>query len=337
MERNYLTNPLTINDIKTFKTQQSKYDNDKIYSLENDFVFVHKTNYAPENNEIKSTFSSGATYTENGILFGTIFKYDYPVGDDYIHFSLNCEVRGRKDDSYGFNNRKYAIVVPGNADEFKKISRFCANDVEFKGTKNISNCYLLCPIGECEVIQMNNPNAYVIPYVGDYVDGFVETFINHLGYTVENIDDRNCMWLNKEQERVSNVIDKYGFTFEEYGMDRFISNRNVQLSLKYNSFLKKILSIVYEKEFNIFDIISNIDEIVDENNISLSFLRKMKTNISLDNIQIENEDEKTFWNEILNNNNSYNKYFLINLIADSYPFEIVKQHYSEYSKNKKSY
>lgn len=338
MERNYLTNPLTIDDIKAFKTQQAKCDNNKIYSSENDFVFIHKTNYPPNNNEIKSTFSAGATYTENGILFNIPFKYDYPVGDDYIHFSLNCEVRGRnRDDIYGFNNRKYAIVVPGNEDEFKKISRFCANDVEFKGTKNITNCYLLCPIVEYETIKSNNPNAYIIPYIGDYVDCFVETFINQLGYTVENTDDRICMWLNSEQERVSGVIDKYGFTFEEYGMDRFISNRNVQQSLKYNSFLKKILSISCEKEFNIFDVISNIDEIVDENNISLSFLRRTKTNIPLDNIQIENEEEKSFWNEILNNNNSYNKYFLINLIASSFPFEMVKEHYSEYSKNKKSY
>ena len=59
MERNYLTNPLTIDDIKAFKTQQAKCDNNKIYSSENDFVFVHKTNYPPNNNEIKSTFSAG--------------------------------------------------------------------------------------------------------------------------------------------------------------------------------------------------------------------------------------------------------------------------------------
>lgn len=132
MERNYLTNPLTIDDIKVFKTQQYKYDNNKMYSSESDFVFVHKTDYPPYNNEIKFIFSSGATYTENGVLFGIPFIYDYPIGNDYIHFSLNCEVHGRyRNDIYGFNNRKYAIIVPGSEDEFKKISRFSANDVEF--------------------------------------------------------------------------------------------------------------------------------------------------------------------------------------------------------------
>lgn len=121
------------------------------------------------------------------------------------------------------------------------------------------------------MIKSNNTNTYVIPYVGDYVDGFAEIFINQLGYMVENTDDKDCMWLNSAQERVSNVLDKYGFNFEKYGMDKFVSNRYVQLLLKYNSFLKKILSISYDKEINIFDVISNIDEIVYENNISCSF------------------------------------------------------------------
>ena len=336
MERNYLANPLTIEDIKIFKKEQEKYKNDKIYISESDFVFIHKTNYPPNDNEIKSVFSSGATYTENGILFEIPFKYDYPIGDDSIPFSLNCEVRGRnEDDIYGFNYRKYAIVVPGNEEEFKNITCFYANNIGFKSIKNISNCYLLCPISEYETIKSSNPNVHIIPYVGEYVDGFPEAFINQLGYTVKDIDDRNCIWINDNRERVSIIMDEYGFSFEGVGIDKYINDRNVQQTLKYKSFFKKIVSIAYEKNLNIFDVISSIDEIVEKNNIGTLFLRKISQNIDVDNIQIDDEEQKEFWNEFLSNNSSYHKYFLVNLIASSFPFEIVREHYSEHIKKKK--
>ena len=315
MERNYLINPLTVDDINNFKIQQSKYKNDKIYNKEDEIVFIHKTNYAPSNNEIKSVYSSLATYTANGILFDIKFKYEYPIGYDYIHFSMNCEVSGKKNnDIYGFNNRKYAVIVPGSEEEFKKISRFSINDVEFKGVKDISNCYLLCPIKEYNEIKNNNSNVNVIPYVGDYVDGYAETFINMLGYTTENTDDKNCTWFNKE-ESISNLLNKYGFTFSSYGIDKFISNKDFQQSLKYNCFFKKIVSVMFENNINIFDVISNIDQIVDDNKISLTFLKR-KPNQVIDSIVIEKEEENIFWNKFLKNNTSYNKYFLIYLISN---------------------
>lgn len=146
MEKNILQEPLTIKDIENLKKIKEKYLNNKIYESEDEFVFIHKTNYAPKNNEIKSKFQSGAIYKETGKLFNENFEYTYPQGDDYIHFSINCETKGDEFDIYGFNNKKYAIVIPATEKEFKNISFFHANDVEFKTRKNIANGYILCPI-----------------------------------------------------------------------------------------------------------------------------------------------------------------------------------------------
>ena len=66
MERNYFDRPLTSEDLLEFKLKKEKYDNSKVYTSEKDFVFIHKTNYAPNENNIKSTFESGAKYDEKG-------------------------------------------------------------------------------------------------------------------------------------------------------------------------------------------------------------------------------------------------------------------------------
>lgn len=111
MERNYFDRPLTSEDLLEFKLKKEKYDNSKVYTSEKDFVFIHKTNYAPNENNIKSTFVSGAKYDGKGTLFGKDFSYTFPQGDNYIHFSINCEVSGNNEDIYGFNFRKYAVVM----------------------------------------------------------------------------------------------------------------------------------------------------------------------------------------------------------------------------------
>jgi len=45
MERNYFDKPLSTDDLLEFITKKEKYDNSKVYTSEEDFVFIHKTNY----------------------------------------------------------------------------------------------------------------------------------------------------------------------------------------------------------------------------------------------------------------------------------------------------
>lgn len=98
MERNYFDRPLTFENLLEFRIKKEEYDNSKVYTSEKDFVFIHKTNYAPNENSVKSKYESGAMYNGKGKLFGEDFSYTFPQGDNYIHFTINCEVSGDTED-----------------------------------------------------------------------------------------------------------------------------------------------------------------------------------------------------------------------------------------------
>lgn len=332
MERNYFDKPLSTDDLLEFITKKEKYDNSRVYTKEEDFVFIHKTNYPPKENSIISTFESGATYDGKGILFGEEFSYTYPQGDNYIHFSINCEVSGNNEDIYGFNFRKYAIVIPGSDNLFNQMAFFHANDVEFRGSKDITNCYVLCPLSEVELIISNNPLIKVIPYVGEYVDGYAEVFASHLGYTIENTSGKACMWINDSPTKTGIVLKKYNFDFIPFGMDRFMSERNIQKSLNRVFFLKKIIEIAQQKSINLFQIIDSIETILDDN---LQNPLSPKFNLSLNITPTENEDLNNFWKKYLNGNTLYEKVILANLINKSMPYARILEEYQQYSSENK--
>lgn len=332
MERNYFERPLTPEDLLEFRLKKEKYDNSKVYTSEKDFVFIHKTNYAPNENSIKSTFESGAMYDGKGTLFNEDFSYTFPQGDNYIHFSINCEVSGNNEDIYGFNFRKYAIVMPGSDNLFSQMAFFHANDVEFKGVKDISDCYVLCPLLEAELIASKNPSIKVIPYVGEYVDGYAEVFASHLGYTIENTSGKDCMWINDSPIKTDSVLKKYNFDFIPFGMDRFMNERNVQKSLNRIFFLKKIVEIAQQRGINLFQIINSVEDILDDN---LQNPLTPKCNLSLDITPTENEELNNFWKNYLNGNTSYERVILANFINQSLPYTKILEEYQQYKSDNK--
>jgi len=335
MKRDYFKQPLCDHDIERLRDTKDKYDNSKKYVSENEMVLIHKTNYAPVNNVVKSSYSAGATSIESGVLYGKEFKYSYLQADDYIHFSLNCEVSGDVFDIYGFNYRKYAVIIPGSEEEFKKISRFSANDIEFKGVKDISNCYLLCPFSEVQSIKVNNPNVILIPYVGDFVDNYAEAFANQLGFTIENTEEKSCMWVNSDPNRVSLVLDEYGYVFEEYGFDKYVEYCLLQQFLQYKSFTTNVLNIAIEEGFNIFDLFDDIDEIIKDNKISVRYLNKVQSGINHNILKFEKEEEKNFWENFLNDEFSPHKILFISILCKNISFDKISEDYQSYIKNKK--
>lgn len=332
MERDYFDSPLTSEDLLEFRIKKEKYDNSKVYTSEKDFVFIHKTNYAPNENSIKSIFESGAMYDGKGTLFGEDFSYTFPCGDNYIHFSINCEVSGNNEDIYSFNFRKYAIVIPGSDNLFNQMAFFHANDVEFRGVKDISNCYVLCPLSEAELIVSKNPSIKVIPYVGEYVDGYAEVLASHLGYTIENTSGKDCMWANDSPSKTDSVLKKYNFDFIPFGMDRFMSERSIQKSLNRIFFLKKIVEIAQQRNINLFQIMNGIEEILDDN---LQNPLSPKCNLSLDITPTENEELNNFWKKYLNGNTSYEKAILAYFINQSLPYTKILEEYQQYNNDNK--
>lgn len=326
MGKNILQEPLTIEDIERLKKIKENYKNDKIYDNENEFVFIHKTNYAPINNEIKSKFQSGAIYKETGKLFDENFEYTYPQSDDYIHFSINSETKGNEFDIYGFNNKKYAIVIPGTKKEFENISFFHANDVEFQSVKNIENGYILCPLKEVELIKKYNPMAKVISYIGETVDDFAEVLAYNLGFTIENIEGRECMWVNSSSNRVSKVLEKYSFSFIPYGLDRWGSERKIQESIEYTYLLKNIINLSLKQQINIFLVLEELDNIITSN---LMNIPQQLNGLDINNNE-QTEEENNFWEKIKSSDLSYNQRLFVKLLQLTLPFYILKEEYKNY-------
>lgn len=332
MKRDYFKNPLTPEDLAEFRIKKEKYDNSKVYTSGNEFVFIHKTDYAPTENNIKSKFESGAIYNEKGILFGEEFSYTYPQEDNYIHFSINCEVRGNDEDIYGFNFKRYAIVMPGSDDLFNQIAFFHANDVEFKGVKDISDCYVLCPLSEALLITSKNPSVKVVPYIGEYVDGYAEVLASHLGFTIENTSGKDCMWVNSSPIKTDRVLRRYNFDFIPFDMDRFINELNIQELLNRIFFLKKIIEIAKQRNINLFQIMNSIEDILSDN---LHPPLSSKYGLSLDVTSTENEELNDFWKVYLNGNTSYEKVMLANFINQSLSYTKILEEYQQYTNDNK--
>lgn len=217
--------------------------------------------------------------------------------------------------------------MPGSVNLFKQMAFFHANDVEFRGVKDISDCYVLCPLSEAELIASKNPSVKVIPYIGDYVDGYAEVFASHLGYTIENTSGKNCMWVNASPIKTDSVLKKYNFDFIPFGMDRFMSEDNIQTTLKMIFFLKRIVEIAQQRSINLFKVAGSIEEILVDN---LQNYLTPKCNLSLDITPTDNKELNNFWKFYLIGNTSYERVILANFISQSLPYKKILEEYLEY-------
>jgi len=169
--------------------------NESNFDKPEDFILVHKTEYSPINDEIKSNKTAKATQ-KNTIYFGEEeFSYEYELARNTIHLCPNGEVSSHE---YGsFDGRKYAVLIPfKNVRDDKRIVSFSPEDTYFEEKVDAREGYILCPKEEVEKIKQANPNTNVIGYDGGSVDGFAASFISMLGYKHEEISKHS--WQSEE-------------------------------------------------------------------------------------------------------------------------------------------
>lgn len=161
-------------------------ENESEFDKDEDFILVHKTNYSPTDDEVKSNKTAGVK-TKYSIQFDDEeFSYEFFQGRNTVHFCQNGEVSSHE---YGnFDGRKYAVLVPFKSLNRDNLQSFLPEDTFFKGKVDISGGYILCPIDEVEEKQIQNPNTIVIGYKGESVDGFADSFLSMLGYRYEKVN-----------------------------------------------------------------------------------------------------------------------------------------------------
>ena len=211
--------------------------NTKEFESISDIVMVHKTDYPPKGDKIHSRYSGKVLDNCKIKLGGIEYGFTSESGRDTVHLATNHEVTG----SIGANwdEMKYAVIIP--FEDLKKhstIQNAVSVDTYTRGPVSLTqNCYILCPKGESQAIQAENPNVTVIEYEGENAKDYANMLIAQLGYKMEV--GNNYGFQDMEQDRrFYEIMKKEGLTSitHAYSADK---HREVVLGEAY-----KIIGII---------------------------------------------------------------------------------------------
>ncbi len=153
------------------------------FDKESDVILVHKLQYLPQQDTIK-TFDS--TKYQEFIQFvdpktQISHKVPYVPGNDTIHFTLNCPVDNHM---YGndWDHYPYAVLVPFDRIDKATLLDTKTEDTYFDGDTYLGQLYyILCPKGEASYVGAHNPHARVIEYEGISLNKAIKALISYTG------------------------------------------------------------------------------------------------------------------------------------------------------------
>lgn len=159
------------------------------------FVCVHKTNYIPTDNRIKTAKEANVILKSNIDINGEEQEIEYKNERNTIHFCMNGEVASH---TYGnWDNCKYAVIKPLESINSKQIKGAIPVDLFVENGVELGNdTWILCPQNESETIKKSNPNVNVIEYEGENVTGYADTLLYYLGYAY--LRGNNREWIDYE-------------------------------------------------------------------------------------------------------------------------------------------
>lgn len=218
------------------KNEKIEQNDEKIRD-ESDVVLIHKTNYMPKSNQIQ-TYKSVVRYKEKVIFGEDEYEISYPEGRNTIHFSANHEVTAHLSGSW---STKYAIIIPFSDIPKDRIGSACSVDTFVKGNVQLNNnAYILCPIGQGKIVRESNPNAKVIEYDGELVDGFANSLISYLGYPVKKASSVSWHDLDEQKKYDKMMHDKGLITYLHSGTKEGLTEDEDTKIYKFSSILRLI-------------------------------------------------------------------------------------------------
>jgi len=224
------------------------------YTSSEDFVFVHVTDFAPQNSTIYTPKDTEKKYTlATCIINGKDCTEEIKREEarDTVHLSVNHMVR--QNDGGDWNHTRYAIFVPGNKMPKEKLIGGVPVDVFAEGSLNVKDAYMLCPRGERENIQKNNPDMTIIEYEGDKVVEYADSFVETLGYRLETGGRQN--WTDETAaKQFRSIIEKEGLY---YGLHS--GSKDKQQEDRQNAINRRVALYKFIKDNNM---ILNRDDVI---------------------------------------------------------------------------
>lgn len=246
-------------------------------------VLVHKTDYIPHSSKIRSNRDAKAIAgtIETKFNDGSDYKIDVPSKRRTVHFSMNGEVGSH---SYGnWDSKKYAIIIPFNDIPKENIAAVNTADTWTKDSVRLTvNTWILCPKGEKEQIQEENPNINIIEYEGECVRDYANSFVTNLGYRYEDVGVHS--WNDeKSAEEIFETISDNGFRSDKH----FYSKESeTEYSFKKTDIATILAELLVQKHYfkNYDDFKNMIAETEFEENINGMFLsgkERILTNVNI--------------------------------------------------------
>lgn len=214
-------------------------DNNMDYESTESLVAVHKTNYVPTHDEIKTTYGASASKTNKVTIDGIEYEYSYSVDRDTVHTCLNGEVGSHEFGSW--DNCKYAVLFPVSDIPVQNIGSMCPVDTFILGNVELTeNAWILCPKDEVEKIKKMNPKVNVIGYNGESVLGYANALLTQLGYKYESANKHS--WHNEEAVGQLSIIAKEnGLNTTPHASTSFFENEKMLTEINRSVSLIRML------------------------------------------------------------------------------------------------
>jgi len=159
----------------------------EIFTSLDDIVAAHVSPIPPIGDTIITQEASGLKRDMTFIEPSTKKQHNvsYLVGNDTIHFTLNCVVHNHSSGN-DWNSYKYGFLI-----DFQKLDKTKILDVKSEDTYIDGNAelafdyFLFCPFGEGEKIAKENPKAFVIEYHRISLAQAISCMIVYSGHKLE--------------------------------------------------------------------------------------------------------------------------------------------------------
>ena len=181
-----------------------------------DFMLVHKTDYYPVNDTIRTPKTTNAQKETTFNFRGEEYTVSSTVGNNSTHFALNGPVSQHFWGAEKWDTAKYAVVANFADVDRDNLLAINLEDTYFEGDVHFNKpYYIFKPKAEVEQAkQMNldkntNPNAIVIPYEGISLDEAIGSFIACMGKKPTIISNND--WAENEDiiKSANNALDPF--------------------------------------------------------------------------------------------------------------------------------
>ena len=215
-----------------------------------DFMLVHKTEYFPVNDTIRTPKTTNAQRETTFNFRGEEYTVSSTVGNNSTHFALNGPVSNHLLGAEKWDTAKYAVVANFADVDRDNLLAINLEDTYFEGDVHFNKPYFIFkPKAEVEQAKQmgldenTNPNAIVIPYEGISLDEAIGSFIACIGKKPTSISSND--WAEKDDviQSAKNALAPYK-TGKIYEGGVHTSSKNMKKS--YFEERANIMVTIYE-------------------------------------------------------------------------------------------